>query len=123
MKKGRARMITICLITALLASQLLPTVPQTLEYFDSQASAERLLLSANPLHNSVPALDTSATRPVFQKMPVRQLDNELCLSEVMRVYGREASALLQLVDVRSIIKETIPQYFNGSKYKVSGLNA
>jgi hypothetical protein len=125
MKTGRSGIIAGCLIIIILICLLLPIVPQTSEYFGSPGTDAGLQLVSNPLHNSIPVLDNSTVRNTFQKTPVRKPDGSIYRLGTMQAlaFSMEQSVQLQPVDMRSMIRVSIPQYFNGSKYKPNHLNS
>ena len=124
MKTVKSGMITICLIIIILVCQLSPIVPQTTEYFGSSDNDSGLQLVSNPLYNSVPVLDNSTARNTFQKTPVRKLDGSIYRLGTTHAlaFSMEQSVQMQPLDMRSMIRESISHYFNGSKYKTNHLN-
>ena len=123
MQTGKRKIIIICLITLLMVCQLLPAILFFSKYVDGQASAESLLFTGKSFNHSVPALDTSASRPVFQKVPVNQFHLDFYKVDPIWSYSKSPMAFFQIVDIRRTIIETIPQQFYGSKYKTSCFSA
>jgi hypothetical protein len=119
MKTGKSGIIIVCLIIIILICQLSPIIPQTAEYFGSSDTDTGLQLFSNPLHNSEPVLDNSTARNAFQKTLARKLDGNSYRLGTMQVLASsmEESVQMRPLDMRSMIRETISHYFNGSKYK------
>lgn len=123
MKKGYKIVIVICLVAMLLFCQNVTVIPQTTKYFDSHPSVGGLLLSTDIIYPCTPFFDKESLKNDFLKLPTRQFELNLPTAKVMPIRINIPSNVLQIVDIRSNIEKTIPQYFNGSKYKSISLNA
>lgn len=121
MKTVKSGMITVCLIIIILVCQLSPIAPQTSDYFGGYDTLAGLQLVSNPLYTSVQAIDNSTAGHAFHKMPVRWFGDSIYRLETMQAYRFELYMRMPPMDTRSMIRENIPHYFNGSKYKVSCL--
>lgn len=116
-------MITICLIIIILVCQSTPIVPQTSDYFGGYDPLSGLQLASNPLHNSVQVIDNNTAGHTYHKTPVRKLDGAVYRLEAKQACRLELSVRMPPVDMRSLIREKISHYFNGSKYKADHLNS
>jgi hypothetical protein len=124
MKTSRLGSLAALLIIILLMAQLLPaTVPAVPRYFDSNPSPESLQVHSTSLQNAVPLLDNNSARSAFQKTAERKCDGGGAPCEAVPLIRTEAVGQSLIADVRSTIREKIPPYFNGSKYRAGHLNA
>lgn len=117
MKTRKSGIITICLIIIILVFQMMPVVSNATESFGSHKNEEGLQLNLNPLHNSAAVLNNSSPSQTFQKLPMRKPEGSTYRSGTILSSRTEAVIPVQFADIRSMIRESIPHYFNGSKYK------
>lgn len=122
MKKSRlVFFISIC-VALLFLCQLIPAVPKVSEYFDSHPSPVHLQFDINPLHDTMPVLHSSAERQSFIKILAKTPDGNIELSETSQISNLKRPVQELWPDMRDSIKQAVPQYFNGSKYKIDLLS-
>lgn len=122
MRKGRRGFLAAGLAAILLLCSLIPAIPGTHAYFDSPNASGSSLLGIRGTDHVQPALVNHTAKQLLQMFPVRKSADGYIDREVLpdnHTTGRVD--FLRPPDTRREIREMIPHYFNGSKFKQTHL--
>jgi len=123
MKKNFRAVVLIFLAVVLLICQNAVFIQLSQNNFCRDQFANGLLLRADIVFACPLIVNDDSSEKDFLKQPARPFVFSLPAAKLLPVRTGRASGVLQIADIRSIIEKSIPQYFNGSKYKSISLNA
>ncbi len=109
--------VILFLIIALMIFQLIPAHAAPADGLQIHAQNSKVLLLSGFVHNDIIYIHNESQKTSIQKV---QINNTLLYVPPISVEGISLSRFLFLempFDHRKIIRQSIPHYFNGSKYK------
>jgi hypothetical protein len=120
MTERRIIKLVTLLIIAFYIFQLMPGALNAVEGFDGHTRNSESILSSDVIGNDVFIISRVSTKPIFQKIPVKCSyfsinPVPLFVSSAAGPYFHERP-----FDYRKSIKQSIPHYFHGSKYRDEG---
>jgi hypothetical protein len=109
--------VILFLIIALMIFQLIPAEAAPADGFQIHTQNSKALLLSGFVHNDIIYIHNGNQKTSIQKV---QINNTLLYVPPISVEGISVSSFLFFempFDHRKIIRQSIPHYFNGSKYK------
>lgn len=105
------------LIIVLLIFQLIPGAAASVEHSNNHASESSLILLNRAIKTDISLLNRQNQKSPFHSLSVEHSDSiidNICSADI----SEEVSCYFKTpIDYRSEIKQSIPHYFNGSKYR------
>lgn len=115
MKKNKIIRFISLVIFVLLIFQLIPTIDYVND-FQSHAQNSKVFLSSGVLHTDVLLIGRERQKTSIQKVQFRNIPLSIPQTSIEGFSAINFSFQEMPFDYRRVIRQTIPHYFNGSKY-------
>jgi len=117
MRKKRAIKLLTFLILAFIVFQLVPSALIQVEDLQSHTQNCKVFLSASSFNSDVLYLGRENQKSSIQKVQIK--NTQICIPQIFIEDINSTNSTFRKVsfDYRSVIRQSIPHYFNGGKYK------
>lgn len=114
--KRTVKLISL-LIIVFIVFQLIPSNIACTDGFQSHAQSSKMLLSERLFHTDNVYFNRENQKTQIHKVPIKNITinvQQLCIDDISLL---NYSYHEEQFDLRKVIRQSIPHYFNGSKYR------